>query len=404
MMEKDYDETSPRKFTRVRLFGHGGENVIVGSPFSVPYNYCFPNVYVQSKAAEGLYPAIIEPYVGQPIIESTKLLYADKNALGAAAVEVKTTNGHTDVCFAGGDAAKAVELPNNVTAQGQFAYYSTDQVGPRVLELVGGKALKTPLGSIELDRDAYAGTITSVDYPNLTMRVDHEFPACLADEQARVFNSRHSTNYHVVAAAPGRGGTVLTYDRSPEMGQSQILKIDGKTVETEMEYAVEAYANRSAGLTAGNEALTDYWSLKVTSHELDKSLVPVGTNPPRVNSYELDGKPVKAEDFTDADNDGRKCLKIYDFGPGDQVTVPTHVQLIRRTPMRYELIANAPCTVTLPKGVELFISFQNNRAILASGMLPAPAPAKMIKKIATEEKDGMSVAKVTADDLTAPAN
>jgi hypothetical protein len=407
MLQTDYDETAPRKFTRALLFGHAGDNILVGSPFSVAYNYCFPNLYVQTtgaaKPAEGLYPAIIEPYVGEPFITSAKLLYADKNALGAAAVEVQTKNNHTDVCFASGDAAKVVELPGNITAQAQFAYYSTDPIGPRVLEIVGGKVIKTPLVSIELDRDTWTGAITSVDYPNLKMTVDRAFPAFLADEQISIFNDRHRTNYHMTGAEAGDRGSVLTYDRDPQMGQSRILKIQDQTVETEMEYALEDYANRSAGLTATNESLTDYWKFKVTSHEVDASLVPAGTNEPKIHSYALEGKAPKPEDFTDADNDGRKCLKILDFGPGDQVSIPAHAQLIRRTPMRYELVANAPCAVTLPKGVELFISFQNNRQILASGMLPNPAPARLVRKIATEEKDGMSVAKITVEDLTAPA-
>ena len=76
-----------------------------------------------------------------------------------------------------------VKVTDKVSASGEFAYYSTDKDGLRVLEIVGGKSIETPLASIELSQLSWTGKITSVDYASLRMTVDAPIPAFIADEQ-----------------------------------------------------------------------------------------------------------------------------------------------------------------------------------------------------------------------------
>lgn len=48
------------------------------------------------------------------------------------------------------------------------------------------------------------------------------------------------------------------------------------------------------------------------------------------NKFYTDRLP-HAQDFPDADGDGRQVMSVYDFGPGDQVSLPQTV-FVRREP------------------------------------------------------------------------
>jgi hypothetical protein len=68
--------------------------------------------------------------------------------------------------------------------------------------------------------------------------------------------------------------------------------------------------------------------------------------------FVLTGPPVNEAAFPDADKDGKRKLKIYQFGPGDRFTLPTCVAVTRLSQngvaTEYEVRANTPCTLTLP--------------------------------------------------------
>ena len=58
--------------------------------------------------------ALVEPYAGQPFITAQRTLPVTGNeadALRAVAVEVKTANGRTDLCFADGRPEKTRRVP-----------------------------------------------------------------------------------------------------------------------------------------------------------------------------------------------------------------------------------------------------------------------------------------------------
>lgn len=62
----------------------------------------------------------------------------------------------------------------------------------------------------------------------------------------------------------------------------------------------------------------------------------------------LDGKTIAAGDLPDSNGDGRAVVMLYDFGPGDHITVPTHVHLRRVAANTYELRANVQAAIRLP--------------------------------------------------------
>ncbi len=67
-------------------------------------------------------------------------------------------------------------------------------------------------------------------------------------------------------------------------------------------------------------------------------------------AWQLQGN-FTAQDFTDADGDGKVKLTAYLYGPGDQVFVDAAVQIRRTAPGTYAVQSNSPCTLRL-KGVK----------------------------------------------------
>lgn len=59
---------------------------------------------------------------------------------------------------------------------------------------------------------------------------------------------------------------------------------------------------------------------------------------------------VKDKDLTDNDHDGRRVLKLYHYGIGDPVAVPSHVHVSRQEDGTFKLDASTPVKVTLPDG------------------------------------------------------
>jgi len=70
------------------------------------------------------------------------------------------------------------------------------------------------------------------------------------------------------------------------------------------------------------------------------------------NAIVLEGA-VRDADFTDADRDGRRVLRLYHYGVGDAVSMPSHVYVVRQPDGSYRLDATTPVTVALPGGKKL---------------------------------------------------
>lgn len=94
----------------------------------------------------------------------------------ATAVEVKTSNRHTDLCFADGRPEKSRTVGVCEVA-GAFAYYSTDSGGLRQASLTGGTLLSTPEVRLKAARRERTGKVVKVDYAERRIWIDRAWPA-----------------------------------------------------------------------------------------------------------------------------------------------------------------------------------------------------------------------------------
>jgi hypothetical protein len=311
----------------------------VGSPYSQAYNYLFPFLYVQHRSEkegqETVWPAIIEAYQGRPAVASARLLEIrgnEQDALRAVAVEVKTTGGHTDVCYAGGRPDKLRDLPGGIRAGGQFAFLSHDDKGLRQAVLVGGSLLAAQGLMIRPQSSGWTGRITAVDYAAMEATLDTALPASAIGQELYIHNDLHHTHYTIAAVRPRGGGSTVSFTRSAEIGRGELRGIKGQAIELSTgPFNGHEFANRNAGYTVTTEGGKSRWQVASTWNK----------------AYTLTGAVPKQEQFDDADGDGRITARFYDYGPGDAFALPSHVVVTRDEDGTYAATADTPAQITV---------------------------------------------------------
>jgi hypothetical protein len=262
------------------------------------------------------------------------------------AVEVDTTLGFTDVCFADGrpDRTRTVRFSGGVLrAAGELARYSFDAAGLRGVLLVNGTLLSGPAGEVRVADRQRTGKIVKVDYPASRIWVTGDFAADeltgqelivenadLADRTPdrapdyRDTGDGRRTSLTIVSAARRGDLTMIQAKRSFLISRARILNVDEKAGLVTLEHApvCGTNPNRRAGLVFANEAGTRSW--RGTFHD--------GVWRNGSCRFRLEGAPLKADSLADTDDNGRRTLLTWDLGVGDAVRLPSHVQLTRADP------------------------------------------------------------------------
>jgi hypothetical protein len=252
----------------------------------------------------------------------------DLDADRAVAIEVKTQNGHTDVCFADGRPDRLRNTPEaELKVAGEFAFYSIDQDGLRQATLVGGRTLESPLVRIATDRAERRGTVTRVDYPARKMWIDQSWPARGAESVLEVGVPEHWTTYTVTEVEPQSDGSMLTLRRGGDYFRSLIEKIDGpeSVVAATLRPLVEPIDHNRAGWVASDDDAKIFWRATYLGE----------------GRFRLDGPPVAEEAFGQT-----PVLRLWEYGVGDTVRQSTSVSL-RRAADVLELTTDVAVTVSL---------------------------------------------------------
>ncbi len=290
---------------------------------------------------ESVYVALIEPFEGASHIADRRLLEVldnEDDALRAAAVEVKTTNGHTDLLFHDGRPATARQVESSfggdsVRIQGEYAYLSYDDVGLRQATLTGGDHVVAPGIELRLSASEYRGTVSSVDYLDRIAVVDG-LPA--EPELARLFfeigNDRHRTSFEVDELGLNEdGSTTIHLRKSIEMMLATVTDADYETGTVTVNVAMRQLPGRDQQLVATND---DFDNRRRANF--------IGGDRFDGFTFELQDRPINADEFPV----GGK-ISIFAFGEGDEVSLKTGVSLRRGDDGVWQVHANAPFTVNL---------------------------------------------------------
>jgi len=356
--EKDYlgrafDAEAPDKFLRLHLFGAEGALVMKGDLHCTQWEYFIPNLYVQrgGEKLESAFAAVLEPYAGKPFIAQTRLVAIPGNetdALRAVAIEVKTTNGHTDLCFADGR-PEETRKAGAVEVAGEFACLSTDAAGLRQATLVGGTRLAGPGFRIETSRREWRGTVVRADYFAKKIHVDGAWPATRRERIVEIGavdgggKDGYVTGYTATAIEPAAGKAAITLLRGADYYLSRVKSVDAAKGIVVCRMSVPGSAGDLTGLDSGfvasNHRLTKFWRADVLP----------GDRPTQSYPFRLRGAPVREKDFAP-----EMTLHLWEFGVGDAVRMSTFMSLRRMGDGVYELEADVPCKLALRgKGIEI---------------------------------------------------
>jgi hypothetical protein len=344
MLGANFDAGSPRKFTRVTLHGAAGFRALKADTVcrQEPIVYRFTCTMLQRKQSGGglqsAFASIIEPSAGESALVSQKTIEVADNeadALRAVAIEVKTKGGRTDLCFADGRPEKARRLQATgykLQAAAEFAYLSTDAQGLRQASLTGGTLLETSQVRLKLGSREHVGKITKVDYPAKTFWLDAPWPAACSGQVFEIAPPGCPTSFTAASVTPEGVGSRVGVTRSADYYRAPVTNVVPEKSRVDGRLGVPVGRAGLKGMTVSNGALTKFWRLKE-----------VGGG----NDFVVEGTLAAADFASDP------AVRLWEYGVGDAVRMPTFASLRRTAPGIYELRSNTDMAVTFPaKGME----------------------------------------------------
>jgi len=353
MLGPTYRDDLPRHYTRLYLLGVKDALAMKGNLNCFQWKYDFSCLMVQkTSAAESMdsaFPAVVEPYRGEPFIASVRALDVagnDADAERAVAAEVKTVSGRTDICFADGRPEKTREVKGGnaaVKIAAEAGFYSTDAQGLRQATLVGGTQLEAPGVKLVVAQRERTGAVVKVDYLTRTMWIDKPWPV-VAAEPFEVGVPGRMSAYTAVKVEPDGAGARIALDNGADFFRAQVEDVDeAKGIVT---CALGPTMTQRPGIDkqwiASNEDRTQFWRADYLDNR----------------QFQLTGAPVKADSFGKAN-----ALRLWEYGIGDTVRQSTFASVRRidpgegaAGPAQWELTADVAVEVTLPDGRTVKVS------------------------------------------------
>lgn len=274
----------------------------------------------------GRYLTILEPYAGQPVLETVQRLPVAVPSRQDA-LRVMRARG-TDLLFMADQASARAET-GSVTFTGRAGLVRLVDEAVTSVAATAFTRLSAPGIRVRAATPYLTGAVTACDYERRTITVAGLPPdRRLVGRTVRIHNDLHSTMQTIAAVVPVAGGAQLALELTPLRHEGLVAGIgDGTLTDGAPDpWAFDGYL-RGLRLVSedGQQAYTvagasgGWWSAP-TGTALN--LVPDG---PRTGAVAL-----KAA-LSDADGDGQAEFRLYDYGVGDSVEIASWVQL-RRLP------------------------------------------------------------------------
>lgn len=342
--------TTPRKYNRLHLFEPNNCRILhgicqdrvrwnehnVGKPM-----YGVGCLFAQRRfdePADNVFVALIEPYAGKPFISERKLLGVKDNetdARRAVAVEVKTTNEHTDILYADAWPRRQRRLSGGIKVSAEYAYISTDPDGLRHLCITNGTLLKTSEFFLEVARSSYGGKVTDADYLKRRFTIDGYVPEYFAGHFFEAGGDYRRTSYEVKTVQPSREKkrTLITLRKGMEIMSTRVRSVDPETASVIGAIAMIRVRGRDRDLVASTDDLKKFWRVAY-----------IGGNRHTGHIFRLSHLDPNATGpiFTEKDFPPGSGLSIWEFGVGDKMHIRTGVSLRRLADRKYEVYATSP--------------------------------------------------------------
>ena len=362
--------TKPRKYTRLHLLGASKDRILHGicqdRPHWIYHNvgkekYGVRCLFAQrrnERPADTVFVGLMELYAGDPFITQRKMLRVgnnDQDARRAVAVQVVTSNGHSDLLYADARPEKWRIIEGDVTIAAEYAYVSRDKGGLRQVTIAGGRLLQTPEMTVEVDQTTHGGKVVAVDYVKRRVTVEGRVPAWLAGHFFEAGGNYHRTSCEVKAIESGEQRSVLSLRKGLEIMRTRIREVRPKENVVVGAIAMIRVPGRDRELVASNDNLTRFWRVAY-----------VGGNRHEGHLFRLSHLASDATGpvFTRDDFPPGSGISVWEFGVGDRMTIRTGVSLRRVEPGTYEVYATSPFTLAMAaKAIEVSYDRETWRAI-----------------------------------------
>jgi len=298
---------------RVQFLGQCGRRYLTGRcarPDIPPIRYFFAEEEAPDGASE--FVSLWQPYEGEPFIENVERLPVDGAAPGEfqpVAVRVTLAGGQVDTFFYTHQPDRPLHSAG-LEFQGSFGYWSELDGRLRALHLVNGGCLRKGHEGIESMSAPFRAKIVEADYPTNRVSLDRKLPEIsgLEGRPIHIRGGTHRTAYHIAEGLRSRDAIRL--DHSAIIYRSRMIGIgeDRRCVICEIPPPIEVTQGFSPGYYDGAFLTGEDLKARLRISRVDGDTI------------HLDDT-VGESDLPDADGDGRRMVNIYDFGPGDEVTM-----------------------------------------------------------------------------------
>jgi hypothetical protein len=373
---KAYDPSSPAKFLRLHQFDVQGVKVEkaqfhTNTPPKNQMTMIGLSRQLEDPRRGSVFVGLIEPYAGEPIIRQAQSLTLEGNDTDyrrAVALKVETTHGHDDLLIADDRPEKIRSIPGQVRFAGQFGYLSKDAKGLRAAAITGGTVLESPQIRLHVERAAWTGKITAVDYFNKQITLDQLWPARQAEFLAEIGHQTKATAYTIGKVETQGQTSILTTRDGADffLAPIQEVLVEPRNPAAAAKTAAAAPAEEEEDVNAQDAKGRPKFEGPVkTTVRVSLSLTPPGFSVGQQKNWVMsDGEATK---FWRADARGSRVfellqskpvaedelpvggeVRLWEYGVGDQVTERTTASVTRADDGSYRITGNADVTLALP--------------------------------------------------------
>ena len=300
----------------------GGELALAkGRPPQGNKKYEMTWAILRREGAEPLgsqFLTVLEPYEGErhvTKIEQVKLAGEAKAGFEPLAVRV-TSKEFVDTIIVQGEAPVALRTPDGIVCDGEFGLWRERDGKLVAATLAGGTRLRKGDVGVSLPSAAYRGRVKSCDWAKRSIIVEPapDNPTALVGQHVQIHNQAGShAAFLIQAAQPVEGGCKLTLPFDPRIGEGFVKGTQDGAVVSATSLRFWNYWRYYAGKSLANEDGSTAYRLR----DVDRKMACVLDE---AAHGKLPVAKLRAE-FADSDGDGRPRFVIYDYGPGDEVTI-----------------------------------------------------------------------------------
>lgn len=290
---------------------------------------------------ESEFVGVIEVFEGRRLVDDVRrLVVTDSNEADFVPVALEVRSGkRSDVVICGGGTRQAEA--GGVQTDGKFAVWSETDGVLTAAYLVGGQSLEKGSLGIEAPASEWRGRITNVDYGSRKVTVEPRapYPAALAGRYVRITNESSDCTHLIKAAENVDGACQLTLALDPRICEGPVVNVAANAVTSGVSLHLAGLRYCHGKTLTNDDGSAIYRVSGVTGRKT------AWIDPKRHGSVSAEKLE---EQFDDRDGDGITRLVIYDYGVGDEVSVPTVVSLQRKSDGQWTIETSAKVSLGLP--------------------------------------------------------